>query len=61
MTRTFKDQEQAEPRAVNPEGTLVLPRIVRLSGLEPLFVCQACGKRGADVRPDFGRARMGMG
>jgi len=21
--------------------------------LEPRFVCQACGKRGADVRPDF--------
>jgi hypothetical protein len=26
---------------------------IRLSDLEPLFVCQACGKRGADVRPDF--------
>jgi hypothetical protein len=26
---------------------------VRLSDLEPLFTCQACGKRGADVRPDF--------
>jgi hypothetical protein len=21
--------------------------------IEPLFVCQACGQRGADVRPDF--------
>jgi hypothetical protein len=21
--------------------------------LEPLFVCQACGARGADIRPDF--------
>ncbi len=27
------------------------PDHVRLSDLE--FVCQACGKRGADVRPDF--------
>ena len=26
---------------------------VRLSDLEPLFVCQACGHRGADARPDF--------
>jgi hypothetical protein len=26
---------------------------VRLSDLEPLFVCQACGQRGADVRPDW--------
>src|SRR6266404_3839002 len=23
------------------------------SDLEPRFVCQACGQRGADVRPDF--------
>jgi hypothetical protein len=26
---------------------------VRLSDLEPIFVRSACGKRGADVRPDF--------
>jgi hypothetical protein len=26
---------------------------VRLSDIEPLFVCHACGQRGADVRPDF--------
>lgn len=29
------------------------PDDVRLPDLEELFVCQACGKRGADVRPDF--------
>ena len=29
------------------------PDEVRLSGLEPKFTCQACGKRGADVRPLF--------
>jgi hypothetical protein len=29
------------------------PDDVRLSDLEPRFACQACGKRGADVRPDF--------
>ena len=26
---------------------------VRLSDIEARFVCEACGKRGADVRPDF--------
>jgi hypothetical protein len=31
---------------------------VRLSDLEPLFVCQACGHKGADVRPLFDRERM---
>jgi hypothetical protein len=29
------------------------PDDIRLSDLEPKFVCSACGKRGADVRPDF--------
>jgi hypothetical protein len=32
---------------------------VRLSDLEPRFVCQACGKRGADVVPHFSPAGMG--
>jgi hypothetical protein len=35
------------------------PDDVRLSGLEPLFVCKVCGHRGADVRPLFEPARMG--
>jgi hypothetical protein len=26
---------------------------VRLSDIEPRFVCTVCGKRGAEVRPDF--------
>jgi hypothetical protein len=26
---------------------------VRLSDIEPRFTCQACGRRGADVRPDW--------
>jgi hypothetical protein len=30
------------------------PDDVRLSVIEPRFICQACGKKGADVRPDFG-------
>jgi hypothetical protein len=29
------------------------PDHVRLSDLEPRFVCTACGERGADVRPNF--------
>jgi hypothetical protein len=29
------------------------PDHVRLSDLETRFVCKACGRRGADVRPDF--------
>ena len=32
---------------------------VRLSDIEPRFVCSACGKRGAEVRPHFAPARMG--
>jgi hypothetical protein len=26
---------------------------VRLSDIEPRFTCQACGQKGADVRPNF--------
>ena len=26
---------------------------IRLSGREPRFTCQACGRRDADVRPDW--------
>jgi hypothetical protein len=37
------------------------PDDVRLSDIEPLFVCKACGKRGADVRGRFAPARMGTG
>ena len=29
------------------------PDEMRLSDIEPRFTCSACGKRGADVRPDF--------
>jgi len=32
---------------------------VRLSDIEPRFVCKACGKRGADIRPHFAAASMG--
>lgn len=26
---------------------------IRLSDIEPHFVCSACGRKGADVRPNF--------
>jgi hypothetical protein len=29
------------------------PDDVRLSDIEPRFVCSACGQHGADVRPHF--------
>jgi len=29
------------------------PDDLRLSDIEDRFTCTACGKRGADVRPDF--------
>jgi len=31
-----------------------------LSDIEPDFVCKACGKRGADVRPDFAWNRVSV-
>jgi hypothetical protein len=37
------------------------PDHVRISDLEPRFTCQVCGRRGADVRPLFEKARMGTG
>jgi hypothetical protein len=37
------------------------PDDLRLSDIEPRFVCQACGKRGADVRPDFNWSRQQVG
>ena len=33
--------------------------LARLSDIEPRFVCKACGKRGADVRPHFEPATIG--
>ena len=33
---------------------------IRLSDLEPRFVCTACGQRGADIRPDFHWDKPGL-
>jgi hypothetical protein len=37
------------------------PDDARLSDIEPRFVCKACGRRGADVRPDFNWDRKPAG
>jgi hypothetical protein len=29
------------------------PDHIRLSDLDSLFTCQACGRQGADIRPDW--------
>jgi hypothetical protein len=36
------------------------PDHLRLSDIEDRFVCRVCGKRGAEVRPKFSQARMGI-
>jgi hypothetical protein len=37
------------------------PDDLRLSDIESRFVCQVCGKRGADVRPDYNWNRTTAG
>jgi hypothetical protein len=37
------------------------PDDVRLSDFEPQFTFSACGKRGADVRPDFNWNKTPLG
>jgi hypothetical protein len=37
------------------------PDHMRLPDIEPRFVCTACGKRGADIRPNFEPARTCIG
>ena len=36
------------------------PDPIRLSDLEPRFLCTACGWRGADIRPDFHWDKPGL-
>jgi hypothetical protein len=42
---------QLRSKKIKFTGLGAMPDHVRLSDLEPLFVCQACGHRGADIRP----------
>ena len=44
--------------AVSPDQW---PDDVRLPDLESRFVCKACGKRGADVRPNFSEGKKFLG
>jgi hypothetical protein len=37
------------------------PDDARLSDIEERFTCRECGKRGADVRPDFNWSRKQVG
>ena len=37
------------------------PDDARLSDIEERFTCRVCGKRGADVRPDFNWSRKQVG
>jgi hypothetical protein len=37
------------------------PDDMRLSDVEPGFVCSVCGHHGADVRPSYPQASMGAG
>jgi hypothetical protein len=37
------------------------PDNIRLSVVEPDFVCSVCGHRGAEIRSKFALARMGTG
>jgi hypothetical protein len=39
----------------------IWPDHLRLSDIEDRFVCQVCGKRGSDIRPDFPQGCMGTG
>lgn len=36
------------------------PDTVRISDLEPRFVCSKCGAKGADIRPHWPKTPMGF-
>jgi hypothetical protein len=42
-------------------STDLWPDHLRLSEIEDRFVCGVCGKRGADIRPDFRRTAWAPG
>ena len=44
-----------------PDISALEPEMEKLSDVEPRFVCQRCGKRGAEIRPDHQPAKMGTG
>jgi hypothetical protein len=42
---------------VVPDDADRWPDELRISAIEERFVCTACGKRGADIRPDWQTAK----
>ena len=57
----FADDRCSNLLRLAPERVDAWADDVRISGIEPRFVCTKCGLRGADVRPDFLPSRMGTG
>jgi hypothetical protein len=50
LNKVCSDYRCSQSIAVNADRW---PDDVRLSNIEARFGCRACGKRNADVRPDF--------
>jgi DNA-binding NarL/FixJ family response regulator len=61
MVVEFGHRVVAEAGSIHEATSLAGSAQFDLALLEPLFVCKACGKRGADIRPNFEPARMGLG
>jgi hypothetical protein len=53
-----QDYKCSHSTAISGDGW---PDDARLSDIEPRFICKACGKRGAEVRPDFSWNRTTVG
>jgi hypothetical protein len=52
--RAPREDTAGEMRGMGLRGVLIYwPDDVRLSDIEPRFVCGGCGGRGSEVRPDF--------
>jgi hypothetical protein len=55
----YADNKCSHLATLAPAGVDKWTDSVRLSDLEPRFICKCCGQRGADVRPNFAPARIG--
>ena len=49
----FQNRPNVKGTATGKWVMRACPDRLRLSDLEPLFTCQACGIKGAELRPDF--------
>jgi hypothetical protein len=54
----FADYRFSHHIAISGDGW---PDDVRLSDIEERFTCRVCGKRGADVQPDFNWNKKSVG